>query len=1205
MAVSAKGSAVYTINSEGLLHHHDLGTPGAEARALASPPQMASGDPKAIAAANDGSVWVLDAAGSAWRGQLTEPATGGEGLNWEKIGSHSEALVGLETLPDGDVAGRDQQGRLYRPGRAEAGQEGRVWEQVAFENLSKGGFQRLFDALNPTNASELITFLGGTGTVRPLSKNTFTNPMQALNKVLKSVPQLYKDLKHFDYSKQQTQPMERYNAQLTSFWGSLPAEKSPAFERLREMPATLAAMDQGIGDGIKAKTTNLLERIIEDIKKPEAYDQLSKVPEGNSVTGNDNVLVRIKNVREAIYGGTDSVVGLLNELINSRVFIGTETPEYRGKIAEIIADHAILADVANKMVNLEVAEGAEQRQVLDEARQLQERSLPHLVSRSGITKTDPLGGATKGFEAIQAIFRQQNDLLGRVVQKHTPAMGWSSSEKPSTSDIAELFRQVVNTMQPGDSVKLGKSSNNGFNTETFRVVFAGAWAKVTGGVVVSWLIPIVDIGKLKGVEMNIAKTDEGVTFEFKNTRANYQQFGGRTGVGHVNLPDTDMSKKEGIFWGFEGWEIAVKGKRTTKTEDSIAFTLKDQGNGNVGKAITEVMTGQADIFELMRQSEEVKSTHGRGKDWNLGVGNVGVLATGTEQPGWGGINGAGGPGFDHALSTWEKVRVRDTVPVIGHAIDGTATGFGTLRTVGKILAAFVPEIALDFGSKNQKTEASTSKGETTVSETRQKFGLQGVRGNLIGVGVAETDYGNIPVPGDVMTGEDTGNASVLGRMGVPSLLPGAILGKSFDRLSPTSKTVTLSSSADGSPTSISVNLTVNRTGTLLKKIDEDGALRQQVPGLQKVFDTLLHQQGKKVFNLNKPISVSMELKPEVVDQLPAGKEARLRILEERAKDLSNFRITGLSASREHVGKKVRVLPVPARTREIGANLSTTTPLAKVDFVYDKQKLISHGESLLKSLSSFDDGAWGTSNRAERLTQLIRQLENLADALGQDPAVWEHGESLKKEYQHQRDELKDGFMLNVRKLLVNPVSAPQLAEVANAWHTLANELDALREQTHCPPFEGPAVITAGPLFIKPDVGRLDEQTNLKSLAEMDWSETKEAIERLKGIDLSSLRGKELKKAEKTVREEVDGIKRTLNTITDVDPGKKKDLILQLEFLAARPLRPDQANLGRTNPGEQSQDRPDWEQIVGKLENKRQERPGWERVLVMLDNLGTAP
>lgn len=1122
MAVAGRGAYMYTLNSEGHLHYHDLRATSPEAQTSSHPIDVAPGNPQAVAAASDGSVWVLDETGAAWRRQPTGSAAGGDDVEWKEMGGPSERLVGLETLPDGHVAGRDAKGHLYRPGLPGRNQEGGSWEPVPFEALSKSNFQRLDHALNPSNGAELITFLGGTASIRFLSKETFTRPWRAMKRTLKSVPRLYKDLKHFDYSKQQAQPMDRYNAQVAAFWEVLPTDTPPAFERLREMPDTLAVLDRSIGDGIRANAVDLLGQLIQDIKNPEIRDPLLEIPEGSSITGNDNVLVRIKNMREAIYGETDPAVQLLDELIKDGIFIDTKTTLYRGRTAEMIADHAILADAAAKLANLEGSDGEEHHQVINEARDMQERSLPHLVSRSGIAKTDPLGNAAQGFEAMQAILRQKNDMLERIVQEYAPALGWTSGEKPSAEETVPLFGRLINSMQPGTGLTLEKSANNGINTETFRLVCSGAIATFTGGVIATWLIPVIDIGKLKGVGMSINKTEDGVTFEFKRSRGKYVQLGARTGVGAVGLPEAGLPTKDGTFWGFGGWEIAVKAKRTKSTEDSISFSIKDDGNGNIGKVVSDVMSGLGDIFELMRQSEEVKSRRDQSTDWNLNVANVLVGATGVEQPNW---------------------------TELGVEGDKNASVF-------KTLGAVVPELALDFGKKDKKSETTSSKGENTVSQTHQNFGLQSVRGNLIGVGVVESDYARLPLPGDVTIGGAENNPGMLGRAGVPSLLPGAILGKSFDRLSPTSKTVTLTSNAKGLPEGISVNLTVSRTRTLVKKIDKDGELRRQIPGLQQVLDTLLHQQGKKGFNHNKPITVSLELKPEVLSELPRSKEARLRAMTMLAEDLSNFRITGFSASREHAAKKIKAMPVPFWTREKGAKFATNIPLAKVDFVYDKQEVISHGESLLKSLVSFDDGAWGASSRADRLTQIVQQLENIVDALGQAPAAQEHGVSLEKVYQEQRAEIKNEFMQEVHALLADAVDPERLARAINALRTLASELDALRVRSHCAPFGGPAVVRSGPLFVKPAVGELDEKTNLKPHTMMDWTKTNEAIESLSEIDLSSLRGKKLQKAKEAVKQNIDDIKRTLNTITDMDSERKQELILQLYLLAARPSRPDQ-------------------------------------------------
>ncbi len=1114
VAVSGSKDRLFVLNTGGELFQRnaDVENPAVgQTQPVSLPMELMTAEPRSIACDANSSLWLMDASGAVWHG-----VTGDDGRQWQKLPDTEHHFTRLDTLPDGSVGAKDLDGGSHRFEKAS-----NSWHKVAMTEVNQTLFGRLHGALPTHNKAELITFLGGVATARPASSNPLKHPIQSLSNVAKSIPKLYRDLKHFDYSKQQQHPMARYDAQVMSFFKLLAPENLRTVDRnaigsAEGMAQFSRLLDNGPGSAATSRCKQLLEQITKDKSDPTLQKEL-RMPKGAAST--DNVLERIKVVREMLYGSNDEVVQQLNTLLEQGTHVSMDASRYRAALSSLVVDHAVMAELAHKTLN----KGVPMEDALAEAQSIRNQALPNLVARSGIADTDPFGNAAKGFDAMQAILRQEGDMLPRMIKNYAPAMGWKLERQPSMSEAAELFGRLAHTMKPGDSISMGKSSDNGFNTENFRVVLSGAWAKLTGGVAVTWLIPILDIGKLKGAGMSIAKTDDGIRVEMSSSRGSYMQAGLRTGLGVVGLPQL-MPEKHGGTWAFGGWEIAVKGKKTDNVNDSIAFTIKDNGDGNIGRVLRDLMTGQADLFGLMRQSEEVDSVHGKGRNWNLGVANVLVGWGGTDQRGWGALDAPKIPG-----------------------------------TTGKILGAIVPELALDFGSKSAESTSTSSTGQTSRSNMQQGFGLQSVRGNLIGVGVLESDYLKVPLPGDMMLGSGPDNASapgLTGRMGIPSLLPGVILGKGFDRLSPTARTVTLTSDSRGEPVNIDVQLSVNRTSKLLKRIDKYGDLQKQIPGLKQALKQITHQQGNAWINSNKPVSVSMELKPDVLERIkadtPQGGASRLEAMKAAAKDLKNFRLKELNVSHSHEAKKGSPLVIPARTRAINASLGATTPFANLKLVYDKDTVLKHGESLIRSIGSFDDGAWGTSARQFRLTRLTHQLENMVDALGQPPEKWDHGDSLKQVYQQQRNALKDDFTQTLRKLMTAKATPETLKSVEGAFHELVAKLDSLKEKHGIGSFLSPAVITHGPLFDKPDAGKLNHlDDGLQPKDDMLWTKAIKLIDELAEMDLSTLKAKKLGKQKTEAQEKVDGVKRAVSAVADAVPEFKQDLYARLDLLAARP------------------------------------------------------
>ncbi|MEJ2072408.1 MAG: hypothetical protein P8X79_02970 [Reinekea sp.] len=1192
MAFTKGGTSLFTVNSQGEVNHRYTRSADATDHPVELPSALASRVPRGIAVDSRGSVWVMDEQNGVWKADAAKLVKG-DNSAWQRIEGLSGRLDGLETLPDGDVAVRDVQGQLFRAGHPDQSGNDESWEPVPFDTLSEPLFRRLHKALHATNSWELLTFFGATGSARTPERkgviNMLKHPGHALKKIFtEDLPTTYKNLWHFEYAKkQQGNPMVLYNKQLDTYSKMLTDQKAAELQPIQKMPEALEILERGIGSHITKRSGKLLDGLILDANDRKTRKVLTKMPNEVSVNSPQNLLSQVKEVRTAIYGKQDSVVKRLDQLLKDNIFINTDTPYKRGLIGEMVADYAILADTVKQLIP---ASGMESYQELVlNARTTQESdSLPHLIARSGIAKTDPLGNAAKAFESLQAIFRQDNDMLGRITDKYAPALGTpgrDSSKSSAVADSAELFRRMVNTMNPGESFKLGKSAINGLNTDTFRFVWSGPFKVMADSVAVSWLIPILDVGKLKGVELNMSKTEDGMIFEVKKSSGGFGQLGFRTGVGNVNLPegvDSDDAQRTHKSWIFQGWEIAIKGKYSRSKEDSIAFTLKDNGEGNIADAVTSIMSGTADIFDLMRHSEEVKSSHSYGRDWNFSVGNVGVLASGLEMPNC--------DAHEEGESDSE-----------GEGEGNKASAL--LLPNAKPLTAFVPEVIMNFGDKKRKTETTSSSGMVSQSTTRQNFGLQDARFNFVQANVLETDALKAPSP--IALNEC--HTGVNGRFGVPSILPGGVIGKSFDRLAPISRKVEMYSDVNGAPININVELTVSRSGTLLNAVDEDRKLRRNIPGLQQALDTLLHQQGKSGLNMNKPVLVSMELKPEVLKQLPENKEARERQMKACANDLSNFRITGLNVTQAHVGNRAKVLPVPAVTRVRTASLGTDTKAGQVSFVYDKNQILEHGRNLLNTLASFDDSIWGTSKRCAHQLYIAGELDNIALALGREPEAFrDKGDSLVESYRLLSQKHIDNFTRTMRESVLNTDTKPDIEKGLEALDTLMAELDKMRAELtrgmtddgSPVEFEGPAILTSGPLFAQAFAGRMKESAMLVRHTDVNWDSTKETMSRLNEINLSELRGRSitrekigrntpwnmlvrgieklsgsdlssikietqtpLRRTNAAVRRDIDQIKRTLNASYDLNPERKRDFLAKLEVLAVG--RPDPALLEELN------------------------------------------
>ncbi len=1107
-AISSNKSHLFILNKNGELTYQDLSNiskDGAKSINLSMPKNTSN--PRSITTSSNGKIWLLDANGTIWQSQIYKTGSNPIVGEWKKVDSHSEPLVSLETLPDGTVAGRNITGALLCYSPASESKKSSPWKQVSVDSLHP--FENFHANLQAPGKAEVMTLFGSVASKETsglgLKSKFKTNPFVSLKK-------RYVQLSHYGWEKKRKNgnnrvpSMELYAAQIENYEHKLDKITASGFINFSDVDKLIGKL----GWQTKEKTEKYLEVLRNSAPPPDDHtDEL--------VNQSRKTLTQMKVVQQFLHGENDPIVQKLDCAIKDGLVV---VPRISAAAAELVAEHAILAETIKKL-----GMGDNIDECLADAQQMLDESLAHLLCRSEIEQTDPFGHAARAFDRIQNIFLERTDVLSSIVRHVSSSNEGKSVQNKSISEVSCLFDKLINNMKTGDSITLGKSKDVGFNTEVLRLVCTAVVASASHGPVVAWAIPVIDGGKLSNVELSISKTDSGISVKILGLKGKYGQAGLRGGAGVVGV-GADMDKK-GIGWGFTGGEVAFKVMHSHKKEDSIVLNINDDGAGNVGRAITDIFSGRANLFELLKESANTESIKKKEKETKVAFAGVLIGTMGTEHPNWDKIQGE------------------------SNKLHGPT---------GKPLVAFVPEAIATFGTNSAQTETKQPNGKYTKETTNRPFGLREIKGNLIGASVLETDFMK---DGDAIN-KDGPIIGPTGRAGLPAVLPGIVLGKSWDRLGPKSKTVAMNYSSEGRPEDITVSMVINSNKIVseiskinreidpqkISEFSKNNYLGDATPGLPKVLEQLKKQSDS--------ITVSMELKPEVLADLPQDNDERAAKMEELAKDLSNFRIKEMNIANVRKYTKEIALPFPGVTRIIGGKAEANTESGKVIFLYDKKSVINRAKLLLKTLGNLDAGSWGTQDRQELLRNLKSQLENLVDSLGLQ-TNWIHGKSLEEEYNAIFKKLRSSFMQKINTLLTHRVTDESLNNAFNALRELSDSIDRLHNGKESNfrnfgfHFEGPAIYVSGKLFTS-SVGKfkqemLEEGHDHNNVALVALQEARDAIEQLRKCNLSSKKWFEGEKAKEEAFKHIDAVKRALNSMTTyIDKERKEALLAELYSLA---------------------------------------------------------
>ncbi len=1091
LAVSSNGNHLFVLRKDGTLIYHGLKnseTSRAEPVFLSVPADITK--PRSIAVSANGKVWLLDGNGCVWNSQVFK--TGSDAIIgvWNKVDEPSESLIGLETLPDGTVAGRDKENNLWRH-RSQSSElnDVSIWKQASLDSLQP--FQDLHEKLKSRSGPEVITFLGGMAVKEGITKSSVRSKLTA--NPIEAIKKRYTYLRYYTWEKKSKKEfgylssMDAYAREVKEYQRRLSSAEigSPCSEVLKSI------------ENLKWNTKEKTEKYL------DLLSNMQPQTDRDSRTDDEHMLVEMKSVLEYLYGKEDTVVKKLNSAIDNQLFFN---PESSAKAAEIIAEYAILAETIQKLSN-----GGDVNETLSQAVRMRNESRPHIISSLGVDQTDPFGKAAAAFDHIQRVFTKKNDLLTSIV-KHVHPDGAECAKDKSISEMAILFENLINNMKEGNSITLKKTKDVGFNTETFRLAFSGAVATVAGSPLIAWAIPVFDIGKQENFGLSISKTDNGISVSVLDSSGEYGQFGVRGGVGTVGAA--------GSGWGFVGWELAAKASHSRKEEDSIAFKIDDDGTGNIGRAVTDIFTGRADLFELLKKSDATVSTQKRETETKGSVSNVVVGVVG---------------------DTWEKIpedRNKTRLPVL------------------KVLTALVPELLVTCGKKSIKGESKANDGQRTAENTKRPWGVQEIKGSVVGVSVFETDAVN--KPDGIARIDDKGLAmGSLLRLGVPSFLPGVLGAVGWNRIGRKTKSTIIKFSSDGKPQNVEVNLEVKYLRNLVSEFDKNGL--GQIPGMQNAL--------QKLKKNGSPINIVMELRPDKIKDLPKDNDAREKEMEKLAKDSSNFRVKELNVPDCRATEKKVMLPVPAITREVGGEIETNAQSSKIIFFYDIESIIEQAKLLLDDIANFDNGVWGTKDRQKRLGDLVNQFFNLVDSLGRTPPF--HGQgtghnlkrgeglysaSIKKEYEKAVNILRSSLMHKVDLLLRQRVGPELKSEVMHALNEFKDGIDEIQNGKESKfrklglRFEGPAIVASGQIF-SPTAGKFSKKIQGKQHELM--KEVYNALEQLERCNLGSKRTFERKKAEKKANRYIDDIMLCVNAMMgNVNCKRKEALFAQLPALAIR-------------------------------------------------------
>ncbi len=1129
--------------------------------------EMPKGVALSIAISAKGEIWLLSEEGDVRKGQISKAEGNAYKVKWGEAVSSEESFIKLETLPNGKIAGRNTNGELLYH---DSSSDPPSWKPVSSDSI---GFSDLHSNMHPSGTTELTTFFGSVASTEPIKKSGKSrfnaNPFKSLKKN-------WQRLAHFGYeTKRKKDPdrptsMDLYGKRLAEYEEKLAKTLSPngSISSNASIDAQTRELINGLLRQIGEKTKSYLDTL-----KNSPPPKLNKTRKA-IIERSENILKSMKLVHQRAKSLTDLDTGLdtniLDDAIKNNLLFN---PKLSAKAAELVVDHAILAEIIEKL-NSSNNSAESISQIWQDAQKMWDESLPHLVCRSRLYETDPFGHAAQTFDCMQNIFLEKNDLLSSAV-KHALPKNARPAETKSISQLNELFFDLVHSMKPGESIGLEKSKDVGFNTETFRFVVSGAVAVLNSNPLVAWIIPVVDVGKLAKADLVISKTDKGISIKVSGLSGKYGQLGARGGAGVVS---PHQAGKAGTGWAFWGYELALKAKKTVKNEHSIIFNIDDHGTGEVGNALNCIFSGKANLFELLKQSASIELTKKKEKETKFTVSQVLVGAAGFTGPGY--ANMHGNPNM-------------------------------TQPPTGKPLGALVPELVVSASSNSVEAETKRSDGGCTIETTKRPFGLDAVAANVIGVAVLESDTVNNP---DAVSN----NMGALNRWGFPGVLPGMIIGKSWNNMGPKTKSVAIDYSEDGRPEKLSVNLVIQsnnivsefdknvkeivseyekNANKLGSKFDESAnkeksmveRIFSQAPGLKKVLEQLKKQPN--------PVNVSMELNPELLKALPEENKVREARMKELAKDLKNFRIKEINVSETRRLPKTLGVPIPLVTRSAGGAFNRNSKPGEVKFFYDKESIIKHAQSLLMSLCDCDN--YDTQAKRERLKNTINQIDNLVESLSQN-GNWFHGKSIEEDYKKKVNTKRSVFAEKVKKL-TQEATDESLNSAIEALSELSKEIDNLNKGEFKPYeiSEGPAILTSGELF-SPIVDKSDKSTKKIHKAHNKddangalLNEVYRAINQLRVRTLSSKTWRfDLKKSKQKAFNDIDEVERILSEMTAINNDLKEAIIAELHVLVGGSL------LEKTKPKKTNQ-----KALQGVESSPNNEK--WDNVTRLLDRLAWYP
>ncbi|MEJ2064549.1 MAG: hypothetical protein P8X74_14950 [Reinekea sp.] len=421
----------------------------------------------------------------------------------------------METLPNGSVVVQEFDGRFKRPVlQSDSAEPGVEWSYVRHDAMAAPAFGVFYRSLS-LGSKALLTSTGLISTEKPFNLKALKSPPKVLTEMVKDIRQGFTDLRNFDYYPKQGRSMAQYRQEIEVQRGYL-----GEVARMLTNPETLSAsvaqrlclsIHETIGAGIHSRTGSALKGLESLLASGQLLGNVSELPnEGGGA------LAEILQIRKTFYGAEDELVNQLSRILQHEKASLIDRPPYSGRIAGMIADYAALSAVVLSLSR----ELSMQRRlsIVSHAQQLIQNSLANVVVRAGLDKTDPFGEAAKGFDAVQAIFRQKNDQIARLYKKHSVATGMQLKDKPAVSDTTVLFLDLINTMKTGDSISLTKGKTQGFSSLILRSIFDGVVAGLSGLLVGVMATPTFSTGVKKDLDFTVTKTADGISLKIEMFR---------------------------------------------------------------------------------------------------------------------------------------------------------------------------------------------------------------------------------------------------------------------------------------------------------------------------------------------------------------------------------------------------------------------------------------------------------------------------------------------------------------------------------------------------------------------------------------------------------------------------------------------------------------------------------------------------------------